>query len=105
MSKLWTLPRHPGDALRLVTGLAILLACTATVRPNDVGTLETDVFRLANDLPDALFPAFFVVMQAGNVLAVGVAAVVVAATVVVAAVAVAAAAAVASEFAQPHRTA
>ena len=80
MSKLWTLPRHPGDALRLVAGLAILLACTATVRPNDVGTLETDVFRLANDLPDALFPAFLVVMQAGNVLAVGVAAAVVAAT-------------------------
>jgi hypothetical protein len=78
--KLWTLPRHPGDALRLVVGLAILLACTATVRPNDVGVLETDLFRLANDLPDALFPAFFVVMQAGNVLAVGVAAVVVAAT-------------------------
>jgi membrane-associated phospholipid phosphatase len=80
VSKLWTLPRHPGDALRLVAGLAILLACTATVRPHGVGVLETDVFRLANDLPDALFPPFFVVMQAGNVLAVGVAAVVVAAT-------------------------
>ncbi|HEV2921708.1 MAG TPA: phosphatase PAP2 family protein, partial [Actinomycetota bacterium] len=80
MSKLWTLPRHPGDALRLVAGLAVLLLCTATVRPHDVGTLETDVFRLANDLPGDLFPAFFVVMQAGNVLAVGVAAAVVAAT-------------------------
>ena len=80
MSKLWTLPRHPGDVLRLVAGLAILLLCTATVRPHDVGTLETDVFRLANDLPGDLFPAFFVVMQAGNVLAVGVAAAVVAAT-------------------------
>ena len=30
MSKLWTLPRHPGDVLRLVAGLAILLVCTAT---------------------------------------------------------------------------
>jgi membrane-associated phospholipid phosphatase len=80
VSKLWTLPRHPGDALRLVAGLAILLGCIATVRPHDVGTLETDLFRLANDLPDALLPAFLVVMQAGNVLAVGVAAVVVAAT-------------------------
>jgi membrane-associated phospholipid phosphatase len=80
VSKLWTLPRHPGDALRLVAGLAILLLCTATVRPHDVGTLETDLFRLANDLPGDLFPAFFVVMQAGNVLAVGVAAAVVAAT-------------------------
>jgi membrane-associated phospholipid phosphatase/tRNA A-37 threonylcarbamoyl transferase component Bud32 len=80
VNKVLTLPRHPGDALRLVAGLAILLGCTATVRPNDVGVLETDLFRLANDLPDALFPAFWLVMQGGNVLAVGVAAVVVAAT-------------------------
>jgi undecaprenyl-diphosphatase len=80
VNKVLTLPRHPGDVLRLVAGLAILLGCIATVRPNDVGVLETDVFRLANDLPDALFPAFWVVMQGGNVLAVGVAAVVVAAT-------------------------
>jgi len=78
--KVLTLPRHPGDAVRLVAGMAILLACTATVRPDDVGTLETDLFRLVNDLPTALFPAFWVVMQAGNVLAVGVAALVVAAT-------------------------
>jgi glycosyltransferase 2 family protein len=78
--KVLTLPRHPGDVLRLLAGLAILLVCTATVRPDDVGVLEEDLFRLANDLPDALFPAFWVVMQAGNVLAVGVAAAVVAAT-------------------------
>ena len=78
--KVRTLPRHPGDALRLVAGLAILLGCTATVRPDQVGVLETDLFRLANDLPTALYPAFWVVMQAGNVLAVGVASVVVAAT-------------------------
>jgi undecaprenyl-diphosphatase len=78
--KVLTLPRHPGDVLRLLAGLAILLLCTATVRPDDVGVLEEDLFRLANDLPDALFPAFWVVMQAGNVLAVGVAAAVVAAT-------------------------
>jgi membrane-associated phospholipid phosphatase len=80
VNKVLTLPRHPGDALRLVAGLAILLACTATVRRHEVGVLETDLFRLVNDLPDALYPAFLVVMQAGNVLAVGVAAVVVAAT-------------------------
>jgi membrane-associated phospholipid phosphatase len=80
VNKVLTLPRHPGDVLRLVAGLAILLGCTATVRPNDVGVLETDLFRLANDLPDALFPAFWLVMQGGNVLAVGVAAVLVAAT-------------------------
>jgi glycosyltransferase 2 family protein len=80
VNKLLTLPRHPGDALRLVAGLAILLGCTATVHPHHVGVLETDLFRLANDLPGALFPAFWLVMQAGNVLAVGVASLVVAAT-------------------------
>jgi membrane-associated phospholipid phosphatase len=80
VNKVLTLPRHPGDALRLVAGLAILLACTATVRPHEVGVLEEDLFRLVNDLPDALYPGFWVVMQAGNVLAVGVASVVVAAT-------------------------
>ncbi len=80
MNKVLTLPRHPGDVLRLVAGLAILLGCTATVRPYDVGVLETDLFRLANDLPDALFPGFWLVMQGGNVLAVGVAALVVAAS-------------------------
>jgi hypothetical protein len=57
VNKVLTLPRHPGDALRLVAGLAILLGCTATVRPHHVGVLETDLFRLANDLPDALLPA------------------------------------------------
>jgi membrane-associated phospholipid phosphatase len=80
VNKVLTLPRHPGDALRLVAGLAILLAATATVRPHHVGVLETDLFRLVNDLPTALYPAFWVVMQAGNVLAVGVASLVVAAT-------------------------
>jgi membrane-associated phospholipid phosphatase len=80
LGKVKTLPRHPGDALRLVAGTAILLGCILTVRPDQVGVLEEDLFRLANDLPTALFPAFWVVMQAGNVLAVGVAAAVVAAT-------------------------
>ena len=78
--KVLTLPRHPGDALRLVAGLAILLGCIATVRPDDVGVLEEDLFRLFNDLPSALYPAFWLVMQAGNVLAVAVASLVVAAT-------------------------
>ena len=75
-----TLPRHPGDALRLVAGTAILLGCLLTVRPDHVGVLETDLFRVVNDLPSALFPLVWTVMQAGNVLAVGVASVLVAAT-------------------------
>jgi glycosyltransferase 2 family protein len=75
----WSLPRHPGDALRLLAGVAILVASTAAVGSDRVGLLETNVFRLVNDLPTALFPLFWVVMQAGNVLAVGVVAAVVAA--------------------------
>jgi glycosyltransferase 2 family protein len=80
VSKVRTLPRHPGDALRLLVGTAILVFCAVTVRERHVGVLETDLFRLANDLPNALYPAFWTVMQAGNVVAVGVAAVVMAAT-------------------------
>jgi undecaprenyl-diphosphatase len=66
--------------VRLLAGTAILVTCTALVRPDHVGVLETDLFRLVNDLPTALFPMVWVVMQAGNVLAVGVAAALVAAT-------------------------
>ena len=80
MSKLWTLPRHPGDVVRLLVGVAILVASAALVRRDRVSVYETDVFRLVNDLPGALLPLFWAVMQAGNVVAVGVAAAVVAAT-------------------------
>jgi glycosyltransferase 2 family protein len=76
----WALPRHPGDAVRLVAGLAVLAASTAMVKANRVGVLETNVFRLVNDLPAVLFPAFWVVMQAGNLLVAMVAAGVAAAT-------------------------
>ena len=79
MGKVLTLPRHPGDVLRLVAGLAILLGCIATVRPDDVGVLEETCSGWPTT-STALFPAFWVVMQAGNVLAVGVAAAQVAAT-------------------------
>ena len=35
LPKMKTLPRHPGDALRLVAGAAILLVCLLTVRPDE----------------------------------------------------------------------
>jgi hypothetical protein len=65
----WALPRHPGDAVRLVIAAAVLAASTAVVKDHRVGGLETDVFRLVNDLPSTLFPLVWVVMQAGNLLA------------------------------------
>jgi glycosyltransferase 2 family protein len=76
----WALPRHPGDAVRLVVAAAVLAASTAVVKDHRVGVLETDVFRVINDLPSTLFPLFWVVMQAGNLLAGMVAAAVAAAT-------------------------
>jgi glycosyltransferase 2 family protein len=76
----WTLPRHPGDAVRLVAAVAVLAASTAVVQAKRVGLLETDVFRLVNDLPSWLFPLVWVAMQAGNLLAGMVAAAVAAAT-------------------------
>jgi membrane-associated phospholipid phosphatase len=76
----WALPRHPGDAVRLVAGLVVLAASTAMVKADRVGVLETNLFRLVNDLPAALFPAFWVVMQAGNLLVAMAAAAVAAAT-------------------------
>jgi glycosyltransferase 2 family protein len=76
----WVLPRHPGDAVRLAVAVAVLAASTAVVQTDRVGVLETDVFRLVNDLPTMLFPLVWVVMQAGNLLAGMAAAAVAAAT-------------------------
>jgi undecaprenyl-diphosphatase len=62
------LRRHPGDLLRLFLGIGVLLLTAAFVRPDRVGPLETDAFRLINDfpLPAWLHPAIWVVMQLGN---------------------------------------
>lgn len=69
-----TLPRHPGDVLRVVTGMVILVASAEVVQRDRVGVLETDAFRLVNDLPGLLQPLFWAAMQAGNLLAVPLAA-------------------------------
>jgi glycosyltransferase 2 family protein len=74
------LPRHPGDLIRLATGLAILAGATAMVHRDRVGMLEANLFRLVNDLPGFLFPLLWAVMQAGNLLAVPVLAALAAAT-------------------------
>jgi glycosyltransferase 2 family protein len=64
------LPRHPGDAVRLVAAVAVLLLSVELVDRNHVAKLEVDAFRLVNDLPGALYPLVWAVMQLGNVLAV-----------------------------------
>jgi undecaprenyl-diphosphatase len=64
------LARHPGDVVRLVTALAVLLVSIKLVNRNHIDELEIDAFRLVNDLPGALYRPVWVVMQLGNVLVV-----------------------------------
>lgn len=66
------LRRHPGDVLRVGLGVGILLTTAAFVRPDGVGTVETNVFRLVNDfpLPGWLWPVIWLVMQFGNIASV-----------------------------------
>ena len=66
------LRRHPGDLLRAGLGLSILLVSAAFVRPDAVGTVETNTFRLINDfpLPDWTWPVVWLVMQFGNIASV-----------------------------------
>jgi glycosyltransferase 2 family protein len=69
------LPRHPGDAVRLVTAIAVLLLSIKLVDRTHIDELEIDAFRLVNDLPGVLYPVVWTVMQLGNVLVVPVVAV------------------------------
>ncbi|HEX7146112.1 MAG TPA: TIGR00374 family protein, partial [Actinomycetota bacterium] len=64
------LPRHPGDVVRLVGALAVLLVSIKLVNRNHIDELEIDAFRLVNDLPGVLYPLLWVVMQFGDVLVV-----------------------------------
>jgi len=61
------LPRHAGDAVRLVAAVAILVLSAELVDRNRIQVLEVDAFRLVNDLPSVLYPLLWVVMQLGNV--------------------------------------
>jgi membrane-associated phospholipid phosphatase len=64
--------RHPGDVLRLVIGVTILLATAMFVRHDHVGVVETDAFRLVNDfpLPTWFYPVVWTLMQFGNIASV-----------------------------------
>ena len=64
------LPRHPGDVVRLVAAIAVLLLSIKLVDRNHIDELEVDAFRLVNDLPGALSPLMGTIMQLGNVLVV-----------------------------------
>ncbi|MEO3787607.1 lysylphosphatidylglycerol synthase domain-containing protein [Actinocorallia sp. B10E7] len=59
-----TVFRHPGDGVRALAA-AVLTAGCALLAAQGPGSLETSLFRLANDLPDLLFGPLWVFMQAG----------------------------------------
>jgi undecaprenyl-diphosphatase len=64
--------RHPGDALRLVLGVLILLAASVAVHADRVGARETSLERLINGLalPSWSDPLVWLVMQLGVIGAV-----------------------------------
>ncbi|WP_106400231.1 phosphatase PAP2 family protein [Actinocorallia populi] len=66
-----TVFRHPGDGARALAALALTAFC-ALLATRAPGSLETSLFRLANDLPDVLFVPVWVLMQAGWIGAVAV---------------------------------
>jgi len=58
------------SALVVCLGLAVLVVSALPVEASTVGELELDVFRAVNDLPGALFPVLWPLMQFGAVLVV-----------------------------------
>jgi glycosyltransferase 2 family protein len=74
--------RHAGDAVRLVAGCVVLLLTALAIHKNYVGSRETAVFRLVNDLalPGWTWPGVWLVMQLGVIGAVPLVAVVALAT-------------------------
>lgn len=69
------LSRHPGDLVRAVLGATVVAVGAWLVRGGRVGPFEAALFRVVNRLPGVFEPALVVVMQAGTLAAVGVAAV------------------------------
>jgi undecaprenyl-diphosphatase len=64
--------RHPGDVVRLLLGIGILLLTAAGIEDRRLGVRETDFFRLINDLalPGWTYPGIWLVMQLGVIGAV-----------------------------------
>jgi undecaprenyl-diphosphatase len=69
------LTRHAGDVVRLIVGAILLLITALLARIRTLSTFESDIFHLVNDLPGAIYGPVVVVMQAGQLAAVLVAAV------------------------------
>lgn len=61
--------RHPGDAVRVGLGLAVLAVALLAVQRDHLTLFERDLFRLVNNLPGVLAPFLVIVMQGGNFVA------------------------------------
>jgi len=64
--------RHPGDVVRVVLGVLILLATMTAIHQDRIGVREADVFRVINDLalPGWTYLGVWLVMQLGVIGAV-----------------------------------
>ncbi|GAB3326344.1 hypothetical protein GCM10027451_51620 [Geodermatophilus aquaeductus] len=62
--------RLPTDLVRVALGLLVVYAGVLIAQQGRLPLVERDLFRLFNDLPAAVLPAVWLVMQLGNVLAV-----------------------------------
>ena len=62
--------RAAAAAVVAVVGLVVLVGSALPIEASQVGGPELRVFRAVNDLPDALFPALWPLMQFGAVLVV-----------------------------------
>ncbi|WP_409329846.1 phosphatase PAP2 family protein [Trujillonella humicola] len=62
--------RRGTDLVRVGLGSVVLGIGFLLARQGELSAVERDLFRLVNDLPALVFPAVWVVMQLGNVVAV-----------------------------------
>ena len=64
--------RHPGDALRVVLGTAVLALTTTAIHKDVIGDREAALFRVVNELalPGWTWPGVWLVMQLGVIGAV-----------------------------------
>jgi glycosyltransferase 2 family protein len=64
--------RHPGDAVRVILGAAVLAVTTTAIHRNFVGDREAALFRVVNELqlPGWTWPGVWLVMQLGVIGAV-----------------------------------
>src|SRR5438552_8805225 len=64
--------RDPGDIVRLIVALLLVLICAGFARHGHVSASEADAFRLSNDLPRIFTPPALALLVIGSPVAVGV---------------------------------